>query len=567
MNDRGRVPFAEVQIPAWGSRAPVLCIDGDRWTVEGPSGPRELSTADVNVFHLIPTRSGLQGVKDGRTTESPPCPVGTVGAEWRTWRRKRLDQIAACRRMGWKVTGFEEPEVPALQVVPPAVDWSVLELSSGAVFGPPDSEAVLRLRARHRTHNPAHQAWQYHGKGKPPDQYVVPGGWIQDGSRKGMAWLPRGAVDWAPDPVEQRPEPRPLADGIAPFWYQSEAVDAVLRAGHGVVEAPCGAGKTGIGTFLASKVDGRVLVLVHTLDLARQWKDRLSSWLPGVSVGQIGGGKKPTGDDDMVVASLSTLARWSWADLESFGAGFELLVADECHHVPAVTWIRVVSALPCRWRVGLTATPKRKDGLERWMALALGGTVYRIDQKTLDDSGRTMAPTIHVLETGHEVRVEEHPAATMRGVLEDRDRNRAVIRAVHRLVDDGRTVLVLTALVDHAESLAAQVGGAALVGKVTAKKRQTVLDSVRAGELRVVVATQLADEGLDLPEVDAVVLAAPSSHKPATRQRIGRACRALEGKRLPVVVDVVDSGQWAVRKWSARRSLYRSLGWTIRRRQ
>ena len=73
------------------------------------------------------------------------------------------------------------------------------------------------------------------------------------------------------------------------------------------------------------------------------------------------------------------------------------------------------------------------------------------------------------------------------------------------------------------------------------------------------------DEGLDLPMVDAVVLAAPSSHKAATRQRVGRACRALEGKRTPVVVDVVDDGDWALRKWSARKSLYRSLGWPIRR--
>ena len=113
--------------------------------------------------------------------------------------------------------------------------------------------------------------------------------------------------------------------------------------------------------------------------------------------------------------------------------------------------------------------------------------------------------------------------------------------------------------------MAGALEGEALVGEVTAKKREAVLARVRSGELRVVVATQLADEGLDLPMVDAVVLAAPSSHKPATRQRVGRACRALEGKRTPIVVDVVDDGDWALRKWSARKSLYRSLWWPIRR--
>jgi superfamily II DNA or RNA helicase len=88
---------------------------------------------------------------------------------------------------------------------------------------------------------------------------------------------------------------------------------------------------------------------------------------------------------------------------------------------------------------------------------------------------------------------------------------------------------------------------------------------MRAGDLSVIVATQLADEGLDLPELDTVVLAAPSSHKAATRQRVGRACRAMDGKRPPWVVDMVDDGRWALRKWSARNALYRSLGWTIRR--
>jgi superfamily II DNA or RNA helicase len=339
-------------------------------------------------------------------------------------------------------------------------------------------------------------------------------------------------MDWPADPVE-RSTGRALADGISPFWYQSEAVEAFLESGHGVVEAPCGAGKTGIGTFLAARLSGRVLVVCHTLELVRQWRDRLATWLPGVTVGQIGGGKKPK-EEDIVVASLQTMARWKWGELEAFGRPFQLLICDECHHVPAETWIRVVAALPCRWRLGLTATPKRKDGLETWMHLALGETVYRIDQETLDSSGRTMAPRIHVLRTG-------------------------------RLVRDGRTVLVLTSLVDHAESFAASVGGEALVGRSTTRNREAVLEAVRAGELSVVVATQLADEGLDLPEVDAVVLVAPSSHKPATRQRIGRACRALEGKRTPIVVDVVDSGQWALRKWSARQSLYRSLGWPVGR--
>lgn len=571
MSERVAAPVADILVPEWGSAWPVLEVDGDRWTVLCFGRVRELSTEEVNLLHFNPSRNGIRATKGDRSTEAPPCPRGLKGAEWREWRTRRLQQIRNCRRMGWTVTGWKEeseeedtdPEPVQLTIAPdpapPAVDWSELETTAGAIFGPRDSEAALRLRARLRTDNPKHMAWQYHQKGPPPAPWIYPSGWKDSDT----IWLPRGAMDWPADPVE-RSTGRALADGISPFWYQSEAVEAFLESGHGVVEAPCGAGKTGIGTFLAARLSGRVLVVCHTLELVRQWRDRLATWLPGVTVGQLGGGKKPK-EEDIVVASLQTMARWKWGELEAFGRPFDLLICDECHHVPAETWIRVVAALPCRWRLGLTATPKRKDGLETWMHLALGETVYRIDQETLDSSGRTMAPRIHVLRTGLEVEVGDHPAATMRGVLEDPDRHRMVVDAVGRLVRDGRTVLVLTSLVDHAESFAADVGGAALVGRSSTRNRETVLEAVRAGELSVVVATQLADEGLDLPEVDAVVLVAPSSHKPATRQRIGRACRALEGKRTPIVVDVVDSGQWALRKWSARQSLYRSLGWPVGR--
>ena len=465
----------------------------------------------------------------------------------------------ACQ-VGATVEGKVGAPVPAPAPVPEPEPVDPWVETPGAWLVKTGRESA-RLRSALRTSNPAHLSWRGHGKGQEPDPWVYPYGELGAGERLGMAWFPRGARDWKPAPMTRRKVPRALASGVAPFDYQASAVAAVLSAGHGIVEAPCGAGKTAIGTFLAAEVDGRCLVLVHTLDLLRQWVDRLQTWLPGVDVGQLGGGKDQQGAE-IVVASLSTLARWSWDELERLGARFGLLVCDECHHVPATTWLRVVSGIAARHRVGLTATPKRRDGLETWMSMALGPTVFQIDQTTLDQTGRTMAPEIRVVRTGHDVQVQEHAAATMRGVLEDHDRHRLTLAVVRALASDKRTILVLTTLVDHAQTLAFDVGGVALVGSVPAKKRTKALEDVRAGRVRVLVATQLADEGLDLPQLDAVVLTAPTSHKPATRQRIGRACRSLPGKRTPVVVDLVDDGQWAARKWSARRSLYGDLNWT-----
>ena len=550
-------PLALVGVPEWGSVAvQVTAIDGDRWTVLDSIGrSRVLETEDLNLFYLVPAKVGISASRDGRSTSNPPPPAGINGAEWRSWRSKRLQQLHNCRRLGWRVVGWTED---AEDRAPTSV-----EILPGAVVGLMGDENFARIQAAHRTENPKYRSWTFHQKGRPPAQWIYPSGPIDPEDSRGRWWMPRGAQDWKPGRMDLRGEARPLAEGIQPFPYQAKAVQAVLAAGHGIVEAPCGAGKTGIGTFMAACVRGRTLVLVHTLDLVRQWTERLSSWLPGVSVGQLGGGKDER-DRHVLVASLATLARWSWAELDALGSGFQLLICDECHHVPAETWVRVVAGLPCPSRMGLTATPERKDGLHTWMHLALGPTVFRIDQATLDRTGRTMAPTIWRLDTGVEVREGEHAAHTMRGILEDEGRQRLLRGVVEQLVAKGRRVLVLTSLVEHAQETAGALGGEALVGSVSASRRTDILARMRSGELSVIVATQLADEGLDLPELDTVVLAAPSSHKAATRQRVGRACRAQDGKRPPWVVDLVDDGPWAFRKWSARRSLYRALDWTIR---
>lgn len=432
-----------------------------------------------------------------------------------------------------------------------------MRLEGAWLYPPEHFDDGRRAIVAGRLPNPARASWERHGRGKAPPAWVYPGGVIEDGGAlHGWAWV---AGPWK---AAARPEgvPWALADGIGPRDYQRPAIDALEARGGGLVVAPCGAGKTGIGVLLAARLGVPTLVLVHTSDLARQWMARVREWVPGVTVGRVGGGKAQW-DRQVVVATLQTLARRSWEDLRRDAAPFGLLLADEVHHVAATSWLRVMAALPIAMRVGLSATPERKDGLTPWIHLSVGPTVHTIEQGDLEDRGRTLRPDIVWLRTGHEVEEHEHAAHTMRGVLEDVSRRVAVVDCVDRLMRRGRRVLVLTSLVDHAQWLAEAVGGVALVGSVTAKRRAEALERFRSGELRVLVATQLADEGLDLPECDTVVLEAPSSHRAAVQQRIGRACRPMPGKPTPLVVDVVDRGRWAQRKQRAREALYRSLGW------
>ena len=148
----------------------------------------------------------------------------------------------------------------------------------------------------------------------------------------------------------------------------------------------------------------------------------------------------------------------------------------------------------------------------------------------------------------------------------DDGRNALILSEAERLMAQGRRVLILARLVAHCRSLAAELDAAgwparALVGEASSRERLEILEEFAGAGGRAVVATTVADEGLDVPEIDAVILAAPSRNVGTVQQRIGRACRPLPGKRKPVVVDVCDSFGPYRRAGSARWGLYRRLGW------
>jgi len=286
------------------------------------------------------------------------------------------------------------------------------------------------------------------------------------------------------------------------------------------------------------------------------------------SVGLVGSGKKQD-DCRVVVATLQTFARWSWVELNHWGQRFGLVICDECHHIPAQTWASVMSAMPARYRLGLTATPHREDGLSDWVIWNCGPIVAEIDNSRLEDEGATMKPRIERLRTEW---TPERDVNTYAGVIsalcEDEARNRVLLEAIAGQLSQGRVTLLLSDRVAHCRLIAARVNAAhgegsaaALVGTVSKKKRAEILDNARAGKLLCLTATSLADEGLDVPSLDTVILACPSQHLGRIQQRIGRALRPGEGKGQPLVIDVIDRWGPAMGYARKRSGLYRRLGW------
>ena len=440
--------------------------------------------------------------------------------------------------------------------------------AAGALlFSPEHASAAVEAGRRHALVNPAHAQWMRHQKGPEPAKMIPIVRRRDSGPWSGGRWAPLYAPLVVGSIVERTTAPEApavlMAMGLQLRRHQQAALDAWIRAGSGVVLMPCGAGKTTFGLSAIASRSTPALVLVHTRDLAEQWIERINEQLSGVSVGRWYGGKKE--DGRVVVATVQTLIRQSFWELHTWASRFGLLIMDEAHHVPASTFLSVVGAIPARYRLALTATPDRPDGLEALLYMSFGGVVYEASLQQLEENGLVLRPQVCMVRTGWRG-PDGEPHERAAALAEDAGRNDQILDLARRAVVDGRRVLILCDRVAHCVGLAAMlvrtgIQARPMIGEMTPSQREAVLSGLRDGSISVVAATKLADEGLDVPELDTVILATPCRNAGIVQQRIGRALRPRPGKARPVVIDLVDSNGPALGAAAVRRGLYRRLGW------
>jgi superfamily II DNA or RNA helicase len=342
--------------------------------------------------------------------------------------------------------------------------------------------------------------------------------------------------------------------------YQAKAIGSATLHSNGVVIAPCGSGKTVMGCALMAHWRQPATVLCHTKELLTQWRDSIRRFL-GVEPGIIGAGDA-TFSDTVNVALVQALTAKPDI-LQELTRRTGLVMLDECHHCPAETFTTVMQAFPAAIRYGLSATPTRADGLTSFVTSVIGPYRAIITHGELEAAGVRVVPDIRFVRTGASVwNVVEDWSGVMRGLAENGARNRLICELARDAVNEGRTVLLLAGLVDHVEYLGGELGSVARVlhGRMAKKARERALSDIREGKASILIGTQVADEGLDLPTLDTLILASPSRSPGRTEQRVGRILRNLEGKRQAVVYDLVDDhpvlfGQARSRFFDAYREL------------
>lgn len=370
----------------------------------------------------------------------------------------------------------------------------------------------------------------------------------------------------------------PVASATGDHWpvcpslrpYQAAAVDAIHERVQGAVVIPCGGGKTHVGVATIARLRRRSLVLVHTRDLTTQWCERLAA--AGANPGVVAQGEDRSAD--ITVALIQTLLQWDEARRDAFLSRFGLLILDEAHHVAAPTFSDIVGRCPARFRVGLTATPIRPDGLSDLLAWTFGPVIHTTTTQELSAAGLRVAVSLSRLITDFKADLPEQDSErawieVQAKLATDAPRLEAVAAEVARRAQAGHSVLCLGHRVAICHAIADRVTGfgvqaRALVGDVPGRMRSQILTHARSGQLPVIVGTSLADEGLDVPVLSCLVLAWPTSATGVGRmeQRVGRIARPHDGKPPCVVVDVDDvqcgmlHAMWRKRQPVLRRILH-----------
>jgi superfamily II DNA or RNA helicase len=355
---------------------------------------------------------------------------------------------------------------------------------------------------------------------------------------------------------------------------QEEAVMELHHHSNGVLSASTGFGKTVVAAALISKRNTNTLIIVDRKQLLGQWVEKLATFLtlsPN-DIGQIGGGKrKITGKID--VTTIQSLT--SKGELKSFITQYGQVIIDECHHIAAFSFEKVLKQIRARYVYGLTATPIRKDSFQPIIFMQCGPIRYIVDAKT----HAKVRPFVHkVIQRNTNFSLSSSNIHELyHAMVADKNRNQQLFDDVLNELDAGRSPIILTERVEHLHKLKDLFKGFAkniiiLSGSMSKKEQNQELErlaNIPDNAERLIIATgKYIGEGFDDARLDTLFLAMPIAWKGTLQQYVGRLHRLHSNKQEVRVYDYVDYKVPILKKMFEKRLTgYKLMGYKMEKKE
>ncbi len=403
-----------------------------------------------------------------------------------------------------------------------------------------------------------------------------------------IEYLKSSGIDYEDKARDLVPMPPHLSSRLQLRRYQREALDTWLRTKTGVLVLPTGAGKTVIGLKAIEELNVPTLVVAPTLELVRQWKTELEATF-GLQIGTYSG--KEHVMEPVTVSTYDT----AYLRAEELGNRFMFIIFDEVHHLPSPGYASIAEMFIAPYRLGLTATYEREDGLHEELNRLVGGKVYEIELNHLRGKHLAEYKTVKIvteLTTAERLEYEKYHSIFTNFlkrkhiILKSRDdfRRRIVMRSgrdaearealiarnrARNIALNSRSKLdALAEILDRHlhermiiftehNSLVYEISKRFLIPAIThttpGEERAEILERFRRGIYNVIVTSKVLEEGIDVPDASVGVILSGSGSKREYKQRLGRLLRKRAGK-LAILYEVV-SKQTAEMEIARRRSI------------
>jgi superfamily II DNA or RNA helicase/HKD family nuclease/diadenosine tetraphosphate (Ap4A) HIT family hydrolase len=374
------------------------------------------------------------------------------------------------------------------------------------------------------------ELWQH------PSVQPLDADWVRAYEARRTVPVPR-IVGLAAEPIGPPPEPHPVQAAAL------EALAATRGEGNtaGLVVLATGLGKTWLSAFDSNRAEyRRVLFIAHREEILTQALRTFRTIRPQATLGYYNGEEK-TPDADVLFASIQTLGKRR--HLDRFDTRhFDYIVVDEFHHAAAQTYRRTIGHFEPRFLLGLTATPGRTDGRDL-LALCGDNLVYRCD--VAEGIRRGLLSPFAYLGVPDEVDYANIPWRSSRfdenaltAAVATRTRAENALQQLRR--HGLQRTIAFCVSQRHADFMAdyfAENGlrAAAVHAGPSSAPRAHSLERLEAGELDVICAVDMFNEGVDLPHVDTILMLRPTESRILWLQQFGRGLRYLPGKTLRVI--------------------------------